>query len=820
MSDSLKVFNRKFLGFLTVALWLAGPVPAQAQGTVLEITDIQLSNHTGNAFVVSWRTNRPTTENQLIYGKDKFNLESVLNSSIEGPSQVHYAQATFLDINTVYYYRVRSDGLEKSVSTTGVDSVVTSQQDRPGASTNLFGRVIDEITTQPMENVLVRSYYRWFKNVGDGIMVDSTMWYAVLTNQEGNFNFDIANYRTYKDGILGMAEYIPDQTWLFLNILSASQGIERDSVLLTVIRKTGSFQDLGTYEIIDIAKKASRGIITASSPVLSNGTSASVVWITVLDELDQPVPNVELQLRATPDRGVSYLHPQQPTDANGRTWGLFFSEVAETKTIRAINVSSPDSTELDTFARVTFLPTATADFTLDNTPPFIYFTTEYPNTQSVTGPYLITSSVVDNFTVKVKLVWTTRSNVFADTVEMTNVFGTHDYTGGIPGQPFNSVVQYLVIAEDSMGLKSSKPDSIHVNPFVLPYRFEVLSDTAAAAPKMGITLTTDALSTLNPNLPVRIDTWITSTMGVRSAVIKWRNLLKGLTFFDVPMQHYGAHYWGELQPQPLGSSIEYFIQVTDSLGHVEKDGRLAPNYGLYNYEILTLASLGTVSFADTTSILGTSDVRTSRFASLADLNNDGAIDVVVANYGESNSIYQYNRVLGLQDMTFESFIGIQQPDNSTCVAVADFNADDQLDIVFANDGGQNRLFMNNGRGRFEDVSLKIFAPTGMTYLPEDELGSRCVLADDFNGDGAVDLFFANTGVTSGEKNSLFYNDSLGIFSDVTDLKIINHPADQSIWAVAGDLNGDGATDIVIINRAQDHAWLRNYGVLLLLSEIY
>jgi len=811
MLEAPKLINKKFFGFLVAVLCLAGPLQTQAQDEALEITDIRLSNHTGNAFVVSWRTSRPTTENQLVYGKDKFNPESVVNSLIEGPSQVHYAQVTFLEINTVYYYKVRSDGLEKSAGPTGIDSIITSSQLQPDVSTNIIGKVIDKMSMQAMENVLVRSYYKWFRNVAGGVKYDSTAWYADLTNQDGNFIFDIANYRTYKNGILGLPDYIPSQTWFFLEILSANQGIERDSVLLTVQRKMGNYQDLGTYEIIDVTKKANRGIITATSPVLSNGTSASVVRVTVLDELNHPVPNVKLLLRATPDRGVKFLQPQQPTDANGRTWGLLFSDVAETKTVRAINVSSPDSTELDTFAVVTFLPATSADFTLDNTPPFIYFTTEHPNTQDANGPYRITSSVVDNFTVKVKLVWTTRSNIFADTVEMTNTLGTNDYTGNIPGQPFNSVVQYLVFAQDSMGLKSSKPDSIHVNPFVPPYRFEVLSDTAAAIPKMGITLTTDALSTLNLNLPVKIHTWINSNMGVRSAVIKWRNLLEGITFFDIPLQHFGAHYWGEIPAQPAGSNIEYFIQVTDSIGQVEKDRRLAPNSGLYTYEILTLASLGTVSFVDTTSILGTSDVRKSRFACLADLDNNGAIDAVVANYGDINNIYYYNRGLGFQDKTFDSFVSIQQPENSTCVAVADFNADDYLDLVFSNYGGQNRLFMNNGRGRFEDVSLKVFAPTGMTYFPADEWGSTCVVTEDFNGDGAVDVFFANSGVMGGEKNRLLYNDSLGAFHDVTDLKMINHPDDQSVWAVVGDLDGDRDPDIVVINRAQNHAWLCNYG---------
>lgn len=294
MPDSPKIITNKIPGLLAFFLILVLPFQARAQETALEITDIRLSNHTGNAFVVSWHTNRPTTENQLIYGKDKFNPESVVNSSIEGPSQVHYAQVIFLDINVAYFYKVRSDGLEKSVSPTGIDSIITSQQKRPDVSTNLIGNVIDQITDDPMENVLVRSFYKWFRNVGDTVKYDSTMWYAVLTNQEGNFNFDIANYRTYENGILGLPEYIPSQTWLFLEILSASQGIERDSILLTVVRRAGNFQDLGTYEIIDIAKKASRGIINASSPVLSNGTSASVVQVTVLDDQDKPVPNVDL----------------------------------------------------------------------------------------------------------------------------------------------------------------------------------------------------------------------------------------------------------------------------------------------------------------------------------------------------------------------------------------------------------------------------------------------------------------------------------------------------------------------------------------------
>ncbi|MFH1070167.1 MAG: FG-GAP-like repeat-containing protein, partial [Candidatus Glassbacteria bacterium] len=485
--------------------------------------------------------------------------------------------------------------------------------------------------------------------------------------------------------------------------------------------------------------------------------------------------------------------------------------VSEIKTVRARNYSAPDSTELDTLADIEFIPELNAPLARDTVPPFIYFATQYPTTTNNAGPYPITASVVDNYTVNVKLLWGTKANIFADTLAMLPVADQlkDDYLANIPGQPFNTIVSYFILARDGADRVSSKPDSIHSNPFVPPYLFEVLSNISDIVPNLGITLTTDATNTVNSLLPVRIDTWITSNIKIFSVLLKWRNVNESSTYSDIPLNRFGAHYWGEIPPRPPGSRIEYFVQVADTTGRPEKDPRAAPNK-IFDYEVLTNGALGPVSFADTTSRLGLPIARSSRYSTIADFNEDGILDVVIANYGEANEVYFYNRAIGFEDVSL-NVLGPQSAEKTTFVAVADFNADDHLDLIFANEDSQNRLYINNGRGRFDDKTFALVDTTGRTYLPADNWGTRCILADDFDGNGTIDLFLANFKI-GGERNRLLLNDGKGIFTDATTTKIFNMPdRDQSVWAVKGDLDKDGDVDIIVINQPDKPYLLINSG---------
>ena len=796
-------------------LVLAGTAAAQVDDEPLEITDIRLSNYGGNNFVISWRTSQATTDNELLFGLSSGAMNTVRADVLPEPSRLHYVQITNADllIDSVYYYKVRSGGIEGSVNPAGYDSVLTRQQvfSQPGATVQ--GYVVDARTNDPLPNIIVRSFLRTRRpGTGGVVVVDSTQWYAVLTGVDGKYNWSLSNYRTYSGGNIA---YVSGNTWLHLEIFGQGDRAITDSVLLTLPRnEVGQSQTLNTYELENRIETARNGYLRATGPVLSNGISASVVSVTVLDAENKPVPNVQIRLEATPDRGVEYLQPLTPTDRFGKTWGLVYSDVAEIKTIRAINISSADSlyhVPLDSFAQAEFIPELNADVARDTVAPFIYFTTEYRNTQNTTGPYVITSRAVDNFRMRMDLLSTTQVDVFTDTAAMENVVNTDDYNGNIMGQPFNTTVRYLVIASDSAGHRASMPDSIHSSQFVAPYSFEVLQDTTGVIPTMGIILTTDRLSSTTTVRDSRISTWVLSNRALSAVTLQYRNVSVGPVYSSIPMDHFGAYYWADIPAAPAGSRIEYFVQVTDKNGKPERDRRDAPySREPFSYEILSPGSLGTIELADTTSVLGGTATLPSRASALADINEDGMLDVVVANYGAMNKVYYYKKTGGLEDVT-SSVLGTQGQDKTTHVAIVDVNADDYLDVIFANDMAQNRLYINNSRGGLKEFTFTLVEGSSTkAYMPTEEWGTQCIVPGDFDGDGDIDLYLANS-IPGGEQNRMLFNNGVGVFSDSSAVKLFNEPVRQSVWAIRADIDNDNDPDIVVINRADQHYALINTG---------
>ncbi|MEA2062263.1 MAG: fibronectin type III domain-containing protein [Gemmatimonadota bacterium] len=211
-----------------------------------EFYDLTLSNHTGTAAVISWRTSRETTENRVHYGYDPGNLGMVRSDTlVPVPGRFHFVQLTWLAPDTTVYYRIQSDNGQYSASPGGVDSLVTFPQRLLPQMPLLNGTVADSAGL-PVETAAVRSYYKtWHEVSGSGVKVDSTMLWTSLTDETGYFWIDLSNYRTTSGLSLF---YIPGQTWLHLEILEALEGtVWQDSVLLS-IPQMGS-QDLGTIVV-------------------------------------------------------------------------------------------------------------------------------------------------------------------------------------------------------------------------------------------------------------------------------------------------------------------------------------------------------------------------------------------------------------------------------------------------------------------------------------------------------------------------------------------------------------------------------------------
>jgi hypothetical protein len=235
-------------GMLWLLMSLVGTAVAQGDVEPLEVTDIRICNLRGNTFAVTWRTNQATSDNVVKLGFSSGELTDIREDQLDPPSQIHYVESGLLNIDTTYYYVVSSDGVEGASSPVGYDSVITVQQTPPTIGALIAGNVINAESGEPLPNVIVRSFYRWTRQLQSETQIDSTMWQTDLTNADGEFDFGMGNFRRYNHST---PYYAPGNTWLFLEILSQTSGeIATDSVLLTfATNNVMEYQILAPYEI-------------------------------------------------------------------------------------------------------------------------------------------------------------------------------------------------------------------------------------------------------------------------------------------------------------------------------------------------------------------------------------------------------------------------------------------------------------------------------------------------------------------------------------------------------------------------------------------
>ncbi|MEJ2217887.1 MAG: CRTAC1 family protein [Gemmatimonadota bacterium] len=212
-------------------------------------------------------------------------------------------------------------------------------------------------------------------------------------------------------------------------------------------------------------------------------------------------------------------------------------------------------------------------------------------------------------------------------------------------------------------------------------------------------------------------------------------------------------------------------------------------------------------FTDIAPDIGLADPRRTVGAVWFDYDDDGDLDLFVANMdGDANGLFR-NDGSHFTDVAAQAGVawGGRAPHDSTNGTVrpcaADVDNDGNIDLFMAN-YGPNGLFLNQDDGAFRDVSKA-------SGIAIDGRYDTCAFAD-VDNDGDLDLFVNGT-ITHGEqyRDYLFRNDSMR-FTDVTPAVILGLHADHGAqWA---DYDHDGALDLALAGAEPDsgtHALLHN-----------
>lgn len=133
--------------------------------------------------------------------------------------------------------------------------------------------------------------------------------------------------------------------------------------------------------------------------------------------------------------------------------------------------------------------------------------------------------------------------------------------------------------------------------------------------------------------------------------------------------------------------------------------------------------------------------------------------------------------------------------NGGGVAIGDINNDGLADILLTSNMGQNKLYLNKGDFKFEDI-------TAQTGFRQDSMWSTGVVFVDINNDGWLDIYICNSGNMSNgnRKNKLYINNHDLTFTESAaqyGLDIVGYTTQVSFF----DYDGDGDLDCFMINNS-------------------
>jgi Tfp pilus assembly protein PilF len=209
---------------------------------------------------------------------------------------------------------------------------------------------------------------------------------------------------------------------------------------------------------------------------------------------------------------------------------------------------------------------------------------------------------------------------------------------------------------------------------------------------------------------------------------------------------------------------------------------------------------GDGTFVELAARAGVAGVGAARKGLFVDLDHDGDLDLLLVGNGQ-RTVHR-NNLDGTFTEATASF-GLAGGGDARDAVFGDFDGDGRIDIFVTEEHGSDALLRNGGVQRFSDVAATIGLEGGG--------GSGAAAAADYNNDGFLDLFVA--GANGGEP-ALWLNSGNGTFT--RDGR--SSAAMQALRSTAGlaatfvDYDNDGWLDLVLVGKGSPGVFLfRNDG---------
>jgi len=273
-----------------------------------------------------------------------------------------------------------------------------------------------------------------------------------------------------------------------------------------------------------------------------------------------------------------------------------------------------------------------------------------------------------------------------------------------------------------------------------------------------------------------------------------------------------------------------------ALGDIDGDGDMdiyQPGAYGTDLDMLWVQTAPTVFADQAATRLPPSTASHAASAHFGDLDDDGDLDLVVADWGDA-SVGAISKLLlysndghGVFTLTETQQAAPTATDHfpATISATAttpyhgsrptdldfvDVDGDFDLDILVNHREGQSRVLLNDGHGYFSDgtgFTGRLPGEISANYAPKQGPYANNQEACDLDHDGDLDLVLDNAGKAPDGSpvgmnvTQLLINDGHGAFADQTRARIVGEPPALDGAVKCADVNGDGHFDIVVGSRS-------------------